>query len=880
GQTGALHIAVLDSSNEIYRVCDGAAGEKLPVLFDRPGTFTVVATLNGISLGSLIVHVVYVDFDGPVACQVGYKREKGVTMYGPTNQVFFTAKDSKLLEVSVKGPTSYGVRLYLKALKRGTPVVQARLGSKTGPILAEQEVDEFTVDSSAATHVVVNGATDTANTFLTMKPWIPNLVVNCSMYAHFSTFAGGATAYNLNTSDSGTVNVNGDPAVELVVDPATGETQAIIRVDFEIPTDEDSYCFKASFDQHSKYGTEVGCKTTNGKKCDFTPDPIKIWKGDLTPHVLVINERPVTGNNKHLPSHEHVMTPFKQGNVDDGLKFEIVPPSDKYNCLSDSQWKASVKLTVAAQAGDKLSADICGTKFENVILVLGVDLEIYNGLDGYSGGQLISETDEESKGAATVANLNDTDGDGTADKDDDNVSISGENPAGRNEIDLMKLVLKKPVPDLGDNVKLRLVSGDVKIWEKSTKETEVALTSGEKEFNTSDLDKTLWIEAQSVSTGLRDIVLELEYNGHKDTVKATGIWVIKTARTPWCVRQATSGFPGNPRIGPPLTPSGTSELPDCDEINIWNLINVTYIACDGSRYGEGTFAKRGINDVMIGGRILWEFEIMPHGASALGAVFDVTRQKERRYRQIAWGSGTLTSIPGLPDLDFPENQSPKKDNEMPTDDGDSSDEDNVPLNDHLYSFDAPSTSIRGGTEAFVITRVHFREWVRMRISGSFANNANGVVEGSRCSAKEDWHLLSYLKRDINGLCVKDADAISYCDPQLQWGGGITSDGTMVVSLLADAVTEGFNAVYDAANQKWTLTGTSGTPPVSVQKVGAIPAGTTWIITIGTKISVTITQGATAFGNGDSFTFSVFKTSASSGKKLEIKTGPINVTDGP
>ena len=82
-----------------------------------------------------------------------------------------------------------------------------------------------------------------------------------------------------------------------------------------------------------------------------------------------------------------------------------------------------------------------------IVYVLNVDLVIHNGLKGVSGGQEISEADEESKGAVTVANLNDTDGDGggtTADKDDNVVSVSGSNPPGRNEHDLMELTLKKP----------------------------------------------------------------------------------------------------------------------------------------------------------------------------------------------------------------------------------------------------------------------------------------------------------------------------------------------------------------------------------------------------------------------------------------------------
>jgi hypothetical protein len=380
GATGTLHIAVMDGSNQVCQTREGVTGEKLPVRFDQGGTFTVIASVDGISVGSLIVHVVYIDFDGPVACQVGYKREKGVAVYGPTDQVFFTAKDPALLEVSVKQQTSYGVRLYLKALRRGTPVVQARLGSATGPILAEQELDEFILDTSAVQHLVVNGETDTANTILTMKPWIPNVDINFAMYAHYSTFAGGATAYTLNTSDQTSVDINGDPAIDLSVDPTTGETQAVIRVDIEIPADEDSYCFSASYDQHSKYGTVMGCDHINGTACDLTPVPIYIAEGDLTPHVLVVNERPGTGNVTHDPGplppaipdpHKHTMTPWS---TDDGLRFKIVAPSDKYNCLAASQWNASVELKAAAKAGNKLSAKICGTKFEDVIRVYTIDV--------------------------------------------------------------------------------------------------------------------------------------------------------------------------------------------------------------------------------------------------------------------------------------------------------------------------------------------------------------------------------------------------------------------------------------------------------------------------------------------------------------------------
>jgi hypothetical protein len=82
-----------------------------------------------------------------------------------------------------------------------------------------------------------------------------------------------------------------------------------------------------------------------------------------------------------------------------------------------------------------------------------VDLVIHNGLKdwvtgtSYSGGQNLEEDEEETTGAVTVANLNNTDGDFDAggneivDVDETDVSVAGMNPPGRNEIDLMKLVV-------------------------------------------------------------------------------------------------------------------------------------------------------------------------------------------------------------------------------------------------------------------------------------------------------------------------------------------------------------------------------------------------------------------------------------------------------
>jgi hypothetical protein len=130
---------------------------------------------------------------------------------------------------------------------------------------------------------------------------------------------------------------------------------------------------------------------------------------------------------------------------------------------------------------------------------------------------------------------------------------------------------------------------------------------------------------------------------------------------------------------------------------------------------------------------------------------------------------------------------------------------------------------------------------------------------------------------INWLAAHepDTDATAYSAPVFSG----TGNGTCAITLLTNANTEGFAATYDLANEKWTLSGTGGAS-VSDQKTGGVPLGTMWTNTIGTTISVLVTQGSTAFADGDTFVFSVFKTTATGGKVNETDSGAYDVTDGP
>ncbi|MFH0938798.1 MAG: hypothetical protein V1899_05915, partial [Planctomycetota bacterium] len=94
-------------------------------------------------------------------------------------KAFTTAKD---------GVTS----LHLRPLKRGNQYVLARLGGSTGPMLAMRKVWEFTIDTPALEHTVINAATGIGTTTLTVRPLMPNVDFNFIMAGHTSTFAGGA----------------------------------------------------------------------------------------------------------------------------------------------------------------------------------------------------------------------------------------------------------------------------------------------------------------------------------------------------------------------------------------------------------------------------------------------------------------------------------------------------------------------------------------------------------------------------------------------------------------------------------------------------------------------------------------------------------------
>ncbi len=389
------------------------------------------------------------------------------------------------------------------------------------------------------------------------------------------------------------------------------------------------------------------------------------------------------------------------------------------------------------------------------------DLIIHNGLfdwasnTAHSGGQALpgGNNAEHLLGAVTVVNNNDTNGNNIIDKAE--VTVASTNN-GSNEIDLMKLVVKKPDPDVGGDVKITIVSGNIKLWESPLKITEIVPVEGKILFPVAQLDKTIYVEATEVSTALRDIVIKMEYNNRQDVVKATGMWVENTTMPGHWAERTEHPIPG-------------VDLPNVGVL-ITQQVNGNK-AADNSRYGHGECRAQIISevnqDIEIGGRILMEWQVLPSGADNLVS-FDVTRQRKTFTSHLDYGSLNFIDsdenreFPGVENDDYPENDMLPAD--LPNDDGDGGLEDRIPINGLLYSWDNPSILkdySEWSARAFHVSKNWFKEFVRIRVKANPFTNTDSTLQGSRCSDKFDWHCVYYTRRDENYKLTSDENLVSY-----------------------------------------------------------------------------------------------------------------------
>ena len=188
-------------------VLSGPTTSVWQVAFPTVGTYDVRARIAGVDSGRLKVIAVGVDLTAPIADQIGFLRQKDLAItpsVAVAQELVFTANDPDLFQVNYLKDVATGVQLGLQPFAFGNRVLQARLGSNDGPIIAQRPLDVFTLESSAMQWIaVVNtypDGTALCQAYMTMRPLVPNLVLNLRTFVSGVTFDDSLTQRTVPTS--------------------------------------------------------------------------------------------------------------------------------------------------------------------------------------------------------------------------------------------------------------------------------------------------------------------------------------------------------------------------------------------------------------------------------------------------------------------------------------------------------------------------------------------------------------------------------------------------------------------------------------------------------------------------------------------------------
>lgn len=330
-----------------------------------------------------------------------------------------------------------------------------------------------------------------------------------------------------------------------------------------------------------------------------------------------------------------------------------------------------------------------------------LDLEIADG----QTGNILTSTEEDNPGAFTVANKNDTDGDGTIDNLDDEVT---------GEVDLMRMVINPPIPNNDPELIVTLTKPvSAKLYKASDKKGgEVSETT----WKAKNLPLTYWVEMQTESSAIMSDAFTLSAsNTIRDNVNATAIWVEKT------------DFHNK---------TEENLWKDCDDPAKNTFAEVMY-----GKFGPYSVAPTPDKGGAIGRNCGFEFVTKPSGLSSQTKVkFDCTRQKKARVWTTVGNDTELyqkidrSEDPGP--IDTPNDESIKK-----------LDNDNIPdHNNHIYSLDFPGLEYTIPQTRYLI-KANFLEYVRVSFNGSAPPEEDGKSWGSRCSVKEPWFALTDVEKD-------------------------------------------------------------------------------------------------------------------------------------
>ncbi len=373
-----------------------------------------------------------------------------------------------------------------------------------------------------------------------------------------------------------------------------------------------------------------------------------------------------------------------------------------------------------------------GTHWSAKIANLKFDLIVHDAFAGdgvgasKSDGPEISEENEESRGAFGVANLNDSDSDGTADSPTDN-SITGEK-------DMIKVIIKK-VTDASMSGSVTLtITGDgssVKLW-KSENKTAGEETTRSWSIGSTNWPVTFWVEGLQKSSSVRNIEVVLKKGVDElDKAKLTFVWATQTA-----VEHDRK--------------TAAQLLAAADWINMTTPPKNYFTGSPPPRDGTGLLPNPVANPA-IRNVIAMKYKLEPTGLWSEGIRWDITRHKESK----TWGG---TKQGGSIQWDPPTTSSFPSNDETANDDQRDLDESSAPNAAYeMFVEDSPAV-ISTGPYDYVLYRGNFREFVRVRLDAikpSGGSAASPVQNGSRASARYLWHCRHRVE-NVLGTLVRDS----------------------------------------------------------------------------------------------------------------------------
>lgn len=207
-------VVEIDADGDGSYELTGQPGDKYPTLYETAGVYVITARVDGVDLPQTTVEVVGIAADPlPLVSHTYFMRQKDISSMPAqsASQVHYVASDPSVLEVEEGDLDGFGNRrVYLWTSDLTSTTLQARLGSETGPVLAEIPFRSFEITFDLDAYYLVETLEDGSRVVQcqqVMTPWVPGIDMTMFGFAPGVTFDDSTverTVYSSDFEDHGT----------------------------------------------------------------------------------------------------------------------------------------------------------------------------------------------------------------------------------------------------------------------------------------------------------------------------------------------------------------------------------------------------------------------------------------------------------------------------------------------------------------------------------------------------------------------------------------------------------------------------------------------------------------------------------------------------